>query len=142
MRNTGLMAAALAVALAAPISGPLAQSTSGESKPFSAPTSEPTGAQTQNGTAAPDSPNQTVEAYEGADVYGSDGDKVANLKKIVKEPAGKSDHAVLTVGSIFGFGGKDVRVPLNEIYVGEDGHLEVAMTESELEEFPPVVETQ
>lgn len=145
MRHSGLLIATLVVAMAAPVSNSFAENTGGTAEPFSTPAPENQSSESmpaQNGaTAQPDS-NAAVQAYEGADVYDSEGDKVANLKKIVKEPEGKANHAVLTVGSIFGFGGKDVRVPLDVIYVGDDGHLEVAMTEDELEEFPPVVETQ
>lgn len=82
---------------------------------------------------------KTAEELKGEDVYNNKGDKVASVKEIVKEPGGKSDHAVLTVGGIFGIGGTDVRVPLDEIYISQEGHLEVAMTEDELEQYPPEV---
>lgn len=81
----------------------------------------------------------TAEELKGEDVYNAEGDKVASVKEIVKEAGGKSDHAVLTVGGIFGIGGTDVRVPLDEIYVSQRGDLEVAMTEEELEKYPPEV---
>ena len=44
----------------------------------------------------------TAEELKGEDVYNAEGDKVASVKEIVKEAGGKSDHAVLTVGGIFG----------------------------------------
>lgn len=86
--------------------------------------------------AAQLAPGMTAENLKGANVYDQKGDKVASVKEIVQKPDGKANHAVLTVGSVLGIGGKDVRVPLEAIHVGKEGQLEVAMTEEELEKLP------
>ncbi|PIW26833.1 MAG: hypothetical protein COW30_12700 [Rhodospirillales bacterium CG15_BIG_FIL_POST_REV_8_21_14_020_66_15] len=84
-------------------------------------------------------PDDYVSAKElrGKDVFDKQGDKVATVKDVVAKPGKPPEVLVMTVGSFLGFGGKDVRVPVNEVFVGEKGELVVAMSEEELEKFPP-----
>lgn len=111
-----------------------------QSEPMGSPESTPMDKQT-DGAAAPDMAPQALNAEDlkGADIYDQSGDKVAEVKEVVTEPNGNAERVVVTVGGIFGLGGDDVQVPVNEIRVDQKGRLVVAMTEEQLKQFPPDV---
>ena len=140
------MLAALALTVSVPTHALLAQETDPgvmqekQETPMSQPSEPGADATAPVDPAAPDMQGGLkAEDLEGEAVYGKDGDKVAKVNKIVRQADDGTDHAVLTVGSILGFGGTDVRVPLERITVDGEGHLQVAMTEEELKQFPPNV---
>lgn len=78
-----------------------------------------------------------TEVLPGKDVYDQKGDKVAAVKTVVPGKAGTPDQVVLTVGSILGIGGTDVRVPIDELHQDAKGQLVVAITEDQLKRYPP-----
>lgn len=100
-----------------------------------------TGGQMKNDSGVP--PDQAGPGIKAKDLRGKavldkKGKKVATIKDVVATPGNPADQVILTVGSILGFGGKDVRVPVDAFFVDSNGELVVAMTEEELENFPPV----
>lgn len=81
-------------------------------------------------------PGMEAKDIRGKDVLDKEGNKVATVKDMVKKPGKAPEELVVTVGSFLGFGGKDVRVPVDAFFFDNEGDLMVAMTEEELEQFP------
>jgi len=67
-------------------------------------------------------------------------DREVGTVKDVSAPFGENRRAIVEVGGILGFGGKDVAVPVQHFQLKPDGRLIVKLTEEELEQMPPVNE--
>lgn len=72
-------------------------------------------------------------------VYDLENREVGTVKD-VSAPFGENRRAIVEVGGILGFGGKDVAVPVDHFRIQPDGRLIVNLTEEELKEMPPVRE--
>lgn len=92
-------------------------------------------------TTSTASNQQRMADLVGAEVVGSDGDKVGEVDDIVLSTAGAdSIRAVLQVGGVAGIGEKRVSLPLSQITVerpaGDEPTLRVAMDADALQRLP------
>lgn len=82
-------------------------------------------------------PGIEAEDLRGKPVLDKQGQKVATVKGLVKDPGKPAEKIVLTVGSDFSVYGKDVQVPVEVFFFDNDGELAVAMSREELAQLPP-----
>ena len=114
--------------------------------PLAVPESEPK--QEDHGARAPggNQKNSSIDGKELSDddlqdkaVYDLEDREVGTVKD-VSAPFGENRRAIVKVGGILGFGGKDVAVPVQHFQLKPDGRLIVKLTEEELKQMPPVGE--
>lgn len=72
----------------------------------------------------------------GEPVTGPNGDELGKVHDLVLSPAGSIWAAVVSVGGFFGIGAKQVEVPYEQLQVGADRAIVVAMTRDELAAAP------
>ena len=77
------------------------------------------------------------EYLQDKTVYDLQNEKVGTVKDVA-ESVGEGRQAIVEVGGILGFGGKDVAVPVRHFQLQSDGRLVVKLTEDELKEMPEV----
>ena len=75
----------------------------------------------------------------GAAVFGSDGQKVGEIKGVKADPGGKVEEIHVKTGGVLGFGGKIVVVPGGKISKGGQT-VQIAMTAAEIGKLPALVE--
>jgi len=80
----------------------------------------------------------TADELEGMPVYGSEGDRVGEVERIILTQEGEVETIVVDVGGFLGLGEKPVAVSLDQLLAGEDEangemRLSVNHTEEELE---------
>ena len=88
----------------------------------------------QSATTFYDSNLYSMSADEliGMNVLGSDDDSVGHVSSIVLSPDQRNVHAVITVGSLLGIGGRDVLVPLQSLtQVNDDLRIDANKQEVE-----------
>jgi sporulation protein YlmC with PRC-barrel domain len=76
-----------------------------------------------------------VQGIVGKALYGVDGVKVGTVGDVVVGQGGRVEAAMVSVGGFFGFGARNVAVPLDRIRVGEGGRLTTTMPRDALD--PP-----
>jgi len=76
------------------------------------------------------------EEVIGKSLIGPDGEAVAEIEHVARDPRTGDEVAVVTVGGFLGFFGKDVAVPLADLSVRADGAVHTALSEEELERLP------
>jgi sporulation protein YlmC with PRC-barrel domain len=113
-----------------------------QAAPESAPKQEDLGARVPGGNQKGAS-TQGKELSDGdlqdKTVYDLENREVGTVKD-VSAPFGENRRAIVEVGGILGFGGKDVAVPVDHFRMQPDGRLIVKLTEDELKQMPPVRE--
>jgi hypothetical protein len=97
-------------------------------------------AQAEEQAAKPEQPQATVENplakmrasdVIGAEVKNQEGDDVAEIADLVKQPGADEVYAVLSVGGFLGLGEKKVIVLLDELQVGPEGKIVMANASEE-----------
>jgi len=89
------------------------------------------------GTRGLELSNLSAQELRDKPVYDRSNEKVATIKDVTGTP-GRPRTAILDTGGVFGIGGKDVALPLENLSVRSDGKLVVNMTEDELKLLPKV----
>jgi PRC-barrel domain len=75
----------------------------------------------------------------GTAVFGSDGQKVGEIKGVKADPGGKVEEIHVKTGGVLGFGGKVVVVPGGKISKGGQT-VQIAMTADEIGKLPAMAE--
>jgi hypothetical protein len=103
--------------------------------------------QSMDQAAVPETPadmtaqERTAERILSANVYGAEGDTIANVDNLVFDDDAAISHVVMDVGGFLGLGSHSVALALNEVDItwnDEDGNVrvQVSMTQEQLEEHP------
>ena len=77
----------------------------------------------------------------GTAVFGSDGQKIGEVKGVKAEPGGKVEEIHVKTGGLLGFGGKVVVIPGAKIAKGGQT-VQVSMTTEEVGKLPALVENK
>jgi sporulation protein YlmC with PRC-barrel domain len=72
----------------------------------------------------------------GKAVTGPNGEKLGSVQDLVVSPAGSIWAAVVSVGGFLGIGAKQVEIPYDQVQLGADRSIVVAMTRDELAAAP------
>ncbi len=120
--------------------GPAAKSTTPSATPSatSGSTAAPVGKSADAASSA--SGASTIkDVTVGAAVFGSDGQKVGEVKGVKADPGGKVEEIHVKTGGVLGFGGKIVVVPGGKISKGGQT-VQIAMTAAEIGKLPAMAE--
>jgi PRC-barrel domain len=122
--------------------GAAAKSTSPSTAPAASPSTPPASAG-KNADAGPSSgASSTVkDVTVGSAVFGSDGQKLGEIKGVKADPGGKVEEIHVKTGGVLGFGGKVVVVPAAKISKGGQ-NVQVAMTADEIGKLPAMADTK
>jgi sporulation protein YlmC with PRC-barrel domain len=77
----------------------------------------------------------SLQRIVGKALYGADGVKIGTVGDVVVGREGRVVAALVSVGGFFGFGGREVSVPLDRIRVGEGDRLTTTLPRDALD--PP-----
>lgn len=77
----------------------------------------------------------TVGQFEGAALFGTDGDEIGRIGGVMVTPQGRAAAVSVEVGSVLGAGRKEVIVPLDSVSL-QGTHLVASMTRHEVEALP------
>ncbi|MBQ1203600.1 MAG: PRC-barrel domain-containing protein [Loktanella sp.] len=83
----------------------------------------------------------TAERVLGADVYGAEGENIANIDDLVLDADGAITHAVMDVGGFLGLGSYTIALEIDDVDVmwnpeDESVRARVSMTQEQLEAMP------
>ena len=72
----------------------------------------------------------------GSDIYGPDNKVIGDVSDLIIDLNGRISAFVVSIGGFLGIGVKHVAIPIEDIKIGQDGHLTVNFTEAQLEKAP------
>ncbi len=82
----------------------------------------------------------TADDLQGANVYGSNNEHMADVKEVLMTTEGKVERVVVDVGGFFGIGARSVAIDLDEADIHKDADNDVRvyipMSEEELRQMP------
>jgi PRC-barrel domain len=125
--------------------GPTIRDTTRDSGPAKSadPSSEPSSGKApdsgSSANAAPGGGASLKDVTVGAAVFGSDGQKIGEIKGVKSDSGGKIEEIHVKTGGLLGFGGKVVVVPAGKIAKGGQT-VQVAMTAVEIGKLPALAE--
>ncbi|SMP73593.1 PRC-barrel domain-containing protein [Desulfonatronum zhilinae] len=82
----------------------------------------------------------TADDLQGASVYGSNNESLANVKQVLMTPEGKVERLIVDVGGFLGMGARSIAIDVNEADIHKDANNDVRvyipMSEQELRQMP------
>ena len=82
----------------------------------------------------------TADDLQGASVYGSNNERVADVDEVLMTPEGKVERLVVNVGGFVGIGSRNIAIDMNEVDIHKDANNDVRvyipMNEQELRQMP------
>ncbi|WP_028571722.1 PRC-barrel domain-containing protein [Desulfonatronum lacustre] len=82
----------------------------------------------------------TADDLQGASVYGSNNESVADVKEVLMTPDGKVELLIVDVGGFLGMGARSIAIDVNEADIHKDANNDVRvyipMSEKELRQMP------
>ena len=93
----------------------------------------------QPGRPQAGSPSAVKDTLVGLAVFGSDGQKVGEVKDVKAEPDGKVTEIHVKTGGFLGFGGKTVAIPAAK-FNRSGQNVQLALTSADVAKMPVVVE--
>lgn len=109
-------------------------------KPGNAPTTSVPAPTSPTADASQPQLPEVKDVAVGAAVFGSDGEKVGEVKKVQAEANGSVQAIQVETGGFLGFGTKLISVPADKISKGGK-NVELAVTSSDFEKMPQVTDS-
>jgi hypothetical protein len=82
----------------------------------------------------------TADDLQGASVYGTNNESVADVDEVLMTPEGKVERIVVNVGGFLGMGARSIAIDVNEVDIHKDADNDVRvyipMNEEELRQMP------
>ena len=82
----------------------------------------------------------TADDLQGANVYGSNNESVADVKEVLMTTEGKVERIVVDVGGFLGIGARSVAIDVNEADIQKDENnnvrVYIPMSKKELRQMP------
>ena len=82
----------------------------------------------------------TADDLQGANVYGTNNESVADVNEVLMTPAGKVERIVVNVGGFLGMGARSVALDVNDVDIQKDAkddvRVYIQMSEEELRQMP------